>query len=202
MKSESIAFAVAGVLFGIIVGWIIGSQQAPSRQETRTSPAASATSTDAQPPPLDEAQVSSRRAEAERDPSNPGPRVQLGNLYFDAGRYADAITWYTEALKLAPNNADVSTDLGISYYYTNQPDRALEQFNRSLEIDPKHTKTMLNIGVVRAFGKEDLAGAEEAWLKVIELAPESREGQQAKRALDTLRSAHPSTGSGQTPGGS
>ncbi len=28
MKSESIAFAVAGVLFGLLAGWIIGSQQA------------------------------------------------------------------------------------------------------------------------------------------------------------------------------
>ena len=60
-----------------------------------------------------------------------------------------------------------------------------------MTLDPKHAKTLLNIGVVKAFGKQDLPGAEEAWQKVVELAPNSPEGQAAKRALDSLRSAHP-----------
>ena len=33
---------------------------------------------------------------------------------------------------------------------------------RSLSIDPAHTKTMLNMGIVKAFGKQDLAGASAA----------------------------------------
>ena len=66
---------------------------------------------------------------------------------------------------------NASTDLGIAYYYMNQPDRALQQFDRSLAIDPKHTKTLLNIGIVRAFGKQDLEGAAKAWQQVIDVAP-------------------------------
>ena len=66
---------------------------------------------------------------------------------------------------------NASTDLGIAYYYMNQPDRALQQFERSLAIDPKHTKTLLNIGIVRAFGKQDLEGAAKAWQQVIDIAP-------------------------------
>ena len=31
MKSDSVAFGIAGVLFGLIAGWIIGSQQAVVR---------------------------------------------------------------------------------------------------------------------------------------------------------------------------
>ena len=80
---------------------------------------------------------------------------------------------------------NVSTDLGVSYYYTNQPDRALAQFNRVARLDPKHAKTLLNIGIVKAFGKQDLEGAQQAWQQVIQLAPDSPEGQAAKRALDT-----------------
>jgi Tfp pilus assembly protein PilF len=52
-------------------------------------------------------------------------------------------------LKLAPKDANLSTDLGVSFYYLNQPDRALQQFDYSLTIDPKHAKTLLNQGIVR-----------------------------------------------------
>jgi tetratricopeptide (TPR) repeat protein len=94
----------------------------------------------------------------------------------------------------------VSTDLGISYFYLNQPDKALDQFTHSLKLDPKHTKTLLNLGIVRAYGKQDLAGAEQAWAQVVQIAPDSPEGQQAKRALDALKSAHPPAGSSARPG--
>lgn len=193
MKAESIAFAVAGMLFGLIAGWVIGSQQAASSVPLRTAQAQAAPANQAASP-IDEARVGALRTEAERDPQNPTPRVQLGNLYFDAGRFDEAIVWYTDALKLDPRNVNVSTDLGVSYYYTDQPDRALEQFARSLEIDPNHTKTILNLGIVRAFGKQDLEGAQEAWSRVVELAPDSPEGQAARRALDSLRQAHPTEG--------
>lgn len=198
MKSDGIAFGVAGIVFGLIAGWIIGSQQT-GRQPAAPAPAAVASAAP-QAPPLDEAKVTAFRSVAERAPSDAAPRVQLGNLYFDAEQFDEAIRWYEEALKLAPGDANVSTDLGVSYYYTNQPDRALQQFARSLEIDPKHVETWLNMGIVRAFGKQDLAGAEEAWRQVLTIAPEGPEGQAAKRALDSMRSAHPPGGAaGSTP---
>jgi tetratricopeptide (TPR) repeat protein len=198
MKSDAIAFGVAGVVFGLIAGWIIGSQQsagrdtvpAPAAQSAAAAPSAAPSSTPP-PPLLDESKVTAFKTMAEREPSNPKPRVELANLYFDSEKYDDAIKWYSDALKLAPNDVNVSTDLGVSYYYTNQADKALEQFSHSLQIDPKHAKTLLNVGVVKAFGKQDLAGAEEAWQKVVQLAPDSPEAQAAKRALDSLRSAHP-----------
>ena len=86
---------------------------------------------------------------------------------------------------------NVSTDLGVCYYSTNQPDRALAQFDRSLAIDPKHTKTILNVGIVRAWGKQDLTGAADAWQKVISLAPDSPEARAARQALESMKAAHP-----------
>ena len=201
MKLEAIVFAIAGSLFGLIVGWILGSQQtlssgranAPvaSQQAAAPAPAAGASS---QPPLLDENRVQAMRTVAEQNPRDAQPRVELGNMYFDAERYADAITWYEEALKIAVADANVSTDLGVAYYYTNQPDKAIAQFEKSLSIDPKHTKTLLNMGIVKAFGKQDLNGAAAAWQQVVALAPDSPEGQAARKALDGLRSAHPPTG--------
>jgi tetratricopeptide (TPR) repeat protein len=199
MKPESIVLAVAGTFFGILVGWVIGTQQvrtvpaavapaavaAPQGQQPAAMPAAQA------PRPLDAGQVQALTAAAQQNASDAQPRIQLGNLYFDAEQYADAVKWYEAALALAPKNADVSTDLAVSFYYMNQADRALDQFKHSLEIDPKHAKTLLNQGIVQAFGKQDLQGAAASWQKVIDFAPNSPEAATAKKALDGLKSAHP-----------
>jgi tetratricopeptide (TPR) repeat protein len=191
MKSESIAFGIAGIAFGLIAGWIIGTQQAPSRQPAAQATTASAPAqANTRAAVLDEAKVTALKSVAEREPANAKPRIELGNLYFDAERYDDAIAWYEAAVKLSPRDVNLSTDLGVCYYYTNQPDKALVQFDKSLAIDPKHAKTLLNLGIVRAFGKQDLAGATKAWEQVMAIDPNSPEGQAAKRALDTLRSAH------------
>jgi tetratricopeptide (TPR) repeat protein len=193
MHKESIAFALSGVFFGLLVGWIIGSQQGGARGGVTPPAAAPASSAAAErpTPPLDERRADQLRAVAQQNPSDAGTRVQLGNLYFDAERYDEAIKWYEEALRIEPNDANASTDLGVSYYYTNQPDRALAQFDRSLAINPKHTKTILNQGIVRAFGKQDLTGAAEAWQKVIAIAPDSPEARAAKQALESMKAAHP-----------
>jgi tetratricopeptide (TPR) repeat protein len=195
MKSDAIAFGVAGIAFGLIAGWIIGTQQAAVRAPSAPI-AAAAPAADAEPRAaiLDETKVNALKAVAEREATNPTPRVELANLYFDAQKFDDAIKWYEAALKLNPNDVNVSTDLGVSYYYTNDPEKALAQLDRSLKIDPKHAKTLLNIGIVKAFGKQDLEGASKAWEQVIQLAPDSPEGQAAKRALDTFKSSHPAIG--------
>jgi tetratricopeptide (TPR) repeat protein len=197
MKSDALAFGIAGILFGLIAGWIIGSQQASVRPGAAPAPAAATSAPTGNGAPstraavLDETKVNALKNVAEREASNPTPRVELGNMYFDAERYDDAIKWYGEALKIAPKDVNVSTDLGVCYYYSNQPDKALEQFAHSLSIDPKHAKTLLNVGIVKAFGKQDLDGAMQAWQQVIAIAPDAPEGQAAKRALDSLQSAHP-----------
>lgn len=194
MRPDAIAVGIAGVVFGLLSGWVIGSQQATMRggapAAVASAPAAAPSAAPAAPV-LDENKVRALTSVAEQQPNDPTPRVELGNLYFDSERYNDAIKWYAEAFRLSPKDVNVSTDLGVSYYYTNQPDKALAQFDESLKIDPKHAKTLLNQGIVRAFGKQDLAGAEQSWQQVIQIDPNGPEGQAAKRALDSLKSAHP-----------
>jgi tetratricopeptide (TPR) repeat protein len=200
MKSESIVFAIAGMCFGVILGWVIGAQQTASRPAPAIASAPAGGQAGArQAPPLDEARVQSLMTIIKSDPKNAGAVVQLANTYFDAERYPEAIKWYEEGLGLDPKNPDASTDLGISYYYTGQIDRALKQFEHSLTINPQHTKTMLNQGIVLAFGKRDLAGAETAWKQVIALAPDSPEAQAARRGLEGIAAAgHP--GAATAPG--
>lgn len=197
MRADAIVFGIAGALFGIIVGWVLGSQQATTT--ARLAPAAQAApaqqaSSAPQAAVIDPERVKALESLAAQNPNDVQPRVQLGNIFFDGEQYAQSITWYEQALKINPTDANVSTDLGVAYYYTNQPDKALAQFDRSLSVDPKHIKTLLNVGIVRAFGKQDFAGAAKAWQQVVDLSPNSPEGQAAKKGLEGIKSAHPEAG--------
>jgi tetratricopeptide (TPR) repeat protein len=197
-------YTIAGMCFGIILGWIIATQQQPARA---VAPVTEVAAGGQQAPPpsssgqqakvLDEARVRQLTTILSSDPKNAGAAVQLGNTYFDAERYPDAIKWYEQALTIDPKNADASTDLGVSYYYSNRSDDALKQFENSLRLDPKHAKTLLNKGIVLAFGKQDLSGAAEAWRKVVELAPNSPEAQAAQRGLEGIAASQ----TGSRPGG-
>jgi cytochrome c-type biogenesis protein CcmH/NrfG len=193
MRADAIVFGIAGSLFGLIIGWVLGSQQAarggPVAAPVAQSAPAPQANAQPQPAPLDPARVAALQDAAAKDPKDAPSRVQLGNMFFDAEQYGQAITWYEQALAINAGDPNVSTDLGVAYYYTNQPDKALAQFDRSLAIDPKHIKTLLNVGIVRAFGKQDLAGAGKAWQQVVALSPDSPEGMAAKKGLEGIQSA-------------
>ena len=197
MKRDSM-FAMVGMLFGILIGWIVGSQHAGPPVPTAAPASASSASSGSQAsgratsaPALDVQRASELERTANSQPSNAAVRVELANVYFDAERFDLAVPWYEASLKLDSKNLDASTDLGVCYYYLNQVDRALAQLDHSLSLDPKHLKTPLDQGIVRAFGKKDFAGAIDSWQKVIAVAPTSTEAQQAKQGIDGILSTHP-----------
>ena len=61
MKSDAIAFGIAGMVFGLIAGWIIGSQQA-RRREAAPAPAPPA----AAAPALCQSGAATRRCSTKR----------------------------------------------------------------------------------------------------------------------------------------
>lgn len=194
MQRDSFIFALSGIVFGVLVGWIIGTQQgqpaAPAAAPAAAAAAPGNTATTPAPPPFDATRAAELERQAGAAPGNAAVRADLGNLYFDAERFDQSIPWYEAAYKLDPKNVSVSTDLAVAYYYTNQVDRALAQLDRSLAVDAQHLKTLLNQGIIRAFGKQDLAGAAESWKKVVAIAPTSEEGKRAQQGLDGLNAAH------------
>jgi len=94
MKSDAIAFGIAGIAFGLIAGWIIGTQQATVRTVAPAPAAAAAPAAagESRAALLDETKVTALKTVAEREPANAKPRVELANLFFDAERFDDAIS--------------------------------------------------------------------------------------------------------------
>jgi len=77
--------------------------------------------------------------------------ITLGNAYFDIGyfkkdneQFQKSREYYQKALVQKPDNADVRTDLGLTYFLLSPPDneRAIEEFQKSLEVNPAHEKTL------------------------------------------------------------
>jgi cytochrome c-type biogenesis protein CcmH/NrfG len=191
VKRDAWIYGVSGAVFGVLVGWILGTQQG-SRPAPSAPPAAAARPQGGQSTPaptIDTARVADLERQAGAKPSDIGARTELANLYFDARRFDLAIPWYEAALKLDPKNVNVSTDLAVSYYSTNEIDRALKQADYSLSLDPTHLKTMLNKGIFLAFGRSDLSGAAAIWEKLVATAPGSEEARIAREGLDGIKSS-------------
>ena len=160
---------IAGVLFGIIVGYMLGvSQTGAGSLPVTASPAAAAAPAATV---VTEQDLQGWRNILASDPKNVRANVELANRLYDAGRYADAIPYYQQAVTLDPKNVSVSTDLATALYYAGRIDDALVQFDRSLAIDPTHGQTLFNIGIVKRDGRNDPKGAIAAWERLLASVP-------------------------------
>ena len=208
MRRETLILGLSVAASMAIMGWIIWAERpvppaAPPPAPTQTAADGAAATDGAQVLPVDEARVAELTSGAAADAEHLESRVALASLYFDAHSFDLAIPWYEEVLALTPDAVESSTNLGISYYYVGLPERSVEQLERSLEIEPDHAQTLVSIGIVKAFGLQDLAGATAAWERVLEVAPDGAEARAARDALTRLTAAHENTDVvGQTSGSS
>ena len=72
------------------------------------------------------------------DPKFAEARLQLGNLYSDQKRYADAIPQYVSALKENPELGDAHYRLGQAYVRTGDKQRAQEHFEVYQRVRAEH----------------------------------------------------------------
>ncbi|MBV9210759.1 MAG: tetratricopeptide repeat protein [Acidobacteria bacterium] len=75
--------------------------------------------------------------------------VMLGDANFEAEHFEAAEKWYTAALTKKPDDADVRTDLGLTFFLRQPPDidRAVKEYRAVLEHEPKHEKALQNLTV-------------------------------------------------------
>jgi len=171
-------------------------QTAASAPAASTAPASQGTPE----PVFDERRAADLEKSATERPRDAAVRAQLADVYYDARRFPQAIQWYEASLAIDPKNINVSTDLAAAYYYMNDFDRALSQIDHSLSIDRAHPKTLLNQGIILAFGKHDLAGAKASWEKVVATAPGTEEAARARQGLDAIKEPPGGTGASGSAG--
>jgi tetratricopeptide (TPR) repeat protein len=177
---------IAGILFGIIVGYVIGSGQFNGASAVVTA-APAATAAPQSTTVVTDADLQPYRDMLARDPKNAGAATALGNKLYDAGRYSDAVPYYQQVLANDPRNVNVSTDLGTALFYAGRPDEALTQLQKSLGVDPNHAQTLFNIGIVKRDGKNDRKGAVEAWERLLASNPGYPEAARVRALIDDAK---------------
>jgi len=107
----------------------------------------------------------------EGDPHNLAAIIALGNAYYDAGQWTQAIRHYEQALLLDHNNADVITDMGPCYRNLGMPGRAITEYERAIKIEPTHQNALFNLGIVYGYDRKDYAAAIRYWERLLHVAP-------------------------------
>jgi cytochrome c-type biogenesis protein CcmH/NrfG len=111
-------------------------------------------------------------AKLKSDPKNPQLWNQVGLTYKSAHQFKEASGYFEKSLKYDPKNLGVRADYASCMYYTGDVDGALAQLNQSLAYDPKHAGTLMNIGIIKWRGKNDVDGAVAAWQKLLQYHPD------------------------------
>ena len=87
--------------------------------------------------------------------------VRLGTFYSSAGRFEDAARWYAAALEKRPDDCDARSELALTYFMRTprQPERAVSELRRALEIDPNHVPSLHNLTLMlletKQFGESE-----------------------------------------------
>jgi len=199
MKKETvILYVVIALVVGFVGGATVGilwmtkgtEKTAMVQKPPMAPPGAPAPA--AAPPPRDTieatSQIQTLKEIVKKDPKNLPAWVELGNLYFDTDQPKEAIEAYGQYLAIKPNNADVRTDMGIMYRKLGQFDKAIQEFKKAAQSDPKHVNSRYNIGLVLLHDKQDIQGAVKAWEEYLKVDPNSEKAQRISAQIEKMRS--------------
>ena len=182
-STQAYVLSVICLVVGVAVGYLVRGS-APSSDNTAGQTRAGVTEpsppsiSGAQQPTLEQLrQMADTQAQPllkqlEGNPKNPALLYQIGNLYYDAQQYPEAVRYYEESLKIDPKATDVRTDMATAYHLMGQPDRAIQEYDAVLKIDGKHANALFNEGMVKWQDKMDLDGAIASWKRLLEVHPD------------------------------
>jgi len=196
MKKETvILLVVIAFLVGFIAGATVailkgtrGTEKPAMVQKPQMAPPGAQMSVPKGPDPVEVAsKIKTLKEIVKKDPKNLPAWAELGNLYFDTDQPKEAIEAYSQYLAVKPDNPDVRTDMGIMYRKLGQFDKAIEEFRKAAQNDPKHVNSRYNIGLVLLHDKQDIKGAIKAWEDYLKVDPKSEKAQRIRAQIDKMK---------------
>ena len=101
-------------------------------------------------------------------------RTNLAAYYFNMGNYAEALQWYNELIRVAPDDPENHYMKGIVLMNMELLEDALQAFEAAHRVDPEFTDAVINAGMI-AYSLNDTAKTIKYYRLAHELEPEVQE---------------------------
>lgn len=183
MKKETVLLVIVTLVVGGLIGAIV-SNKSTNNQDKEARDTHVAATVDSQ----EGIQLLVDLLKTE--PDNRNAWVQLGNKYFDTDQLMDAVEAYDQALAIDRNDSDVLTDQGIMYRRIGWYQKSIENFLEANKVNPQHTQSLLNMGIVYSFDLEEKEKAKEAWLKYLDIDSTSSTAERVRTMIDHMENGH------------
>jgi len=196
--TQTYSMAAVCLVIGVLVGYLVRGSAHPATQATPTEIQQAAS---APPPGMPQATstLPSGMPQATSAPP-PGMGQQKVPTLDDMKRMTDKqVEPLLAKLKTDPKNVTIRTVMASCMYYTGDVDGALAELNKSLTYDPKHAGTLMNIGIIKWHGKNDVNGAVAAWQTLLKLNPNFPQKDVIEHLI-TEAKQHQSTATAASPG--
>jgi Flp pilus assembly protein TadD len=100
-----------------------------------------------------------------------GPHANLGIIYRQAGKSAEAVAELEQAVQLNPRQPVFLNELGIAYRQQGQFAKARAAYEKAIELDPSYASPYLNLGILFDLYFWDSKRALELYDRYLALTP-------------------------------
>ncbi len=133
-----------------------------------------------------------------KNPYSAKALMAMGKIYFGSGRYFDAESNYSRALRVQPLNPALHTSIAFTYARQNKHQEAVRAFETATSIQPNNIDAHYALGLIFKSIKGDEAQkrAVEEFQKCLAIDPNNKYSQQAAQKLAEMggsATAAPST---------
>src|SRR5215211_1513570 len=195
MSRENLLFAIIGVLFGFIVGFMFASSMSQKTATTQT--AAGSQTMPADHPPLGsqnapnpqamQAEVTASLEKARNEPKNFEAQIKAAQLYYQIQRYDQSIEYLIKANLLRPTDYQTVVTLGLVNLDAGHYETAEKWYRAALKMKSDDVMVLAGLAAT-TLQKGDAKAAEDAIAQLEKADPTSQDLPQFRDKLASLKS--------------
>jgi len=166
---------------GFALGYIAASQRG------RAPAGAGGQPRSLEPSPERREQIARLTAQVASNPGDVKSLLELAHLYLDQRQHPDAMKAYQAVLAVQPDNPEALTHMGVLLYEAGRLEAALAHIDRALAADPRYAHALWDKGWILLHGKQDTAGAVQAWERFLAVSPTGADAEKVRRFLSAVK---------------
>ena len=196
MTRENLLFAIIGILFGFIVGFMFAS----SMSQRTSAPAAASTTTnqslpadhpqiptgDSQNPQQTFAEVQAAIGKARSEPNNFDAQMKAAELFYRIQRYDQAIEFLLKANQLNPESFEAVVALGQVNLDAEHYDQAEKWYKAALLKKPDDTRVLASL-TFTSLQKGDAKEAQKSIASLEKIDPNNEDLKEFRERLAKLQ---------------